>query len=457
MPAPIAPLSGHDLWGLLVQIALLLGLALALGRLAARIGMPAVVGELLAGVLVGPTLLGHLAPDLWRNIVPADATRMHLLDAVGQLGMLLLVAITGVQLDIGLLRRRARSAVSVSLTGLVIPLALGVAVAGAVADTLTTWTTPGTSTTVFAAFLGVALCVTAIPVLAKTLSDMNLLHRDLGQLALTAGMVDDGIGWFLLSLVSAMATAGLHTGTFVASILALVGFLLAVMVIGRPLVRVALRLAARSPGTGPTIASTIVIVAVCAAVTQALHLEAVFGAFVAGVLVGAADREIGGRLTSLRDVVQWVLAPLFLATAGLRADLTALAEPDVLLAALIVLSVAVFGKFAGAYLGARSSGLSSWEGLALGACMNARGVVEVVVAIIGLNLGVINSSGYTVVVLVAIVTSLMAPPVLRWAMSRIEESDDERRRLVQHVAEWSPSPPVGHRVTPASAGPTLRE
>nr|AXL06541.1 cation:proton antiporter [uncultured bacterium] len=416
--APVPTIPHHTLLVFLLQVAVLLLLATALGQLAARFKMPAIVGELLAGVLIGPSLLSHAWPSLADWLLPKEPGQLHLLDAVGQLGVVLLVGLTGMELKFDLVRRRGSTALRVSLAGLLLPLGLGVGTGFLLPAALI----PGdTSTTVFALFLGVAMCVTAIPVIAKTLIDMNLLHRDVGQLTLAAGVFDDVVGWFLLSVVSAMATAGLTTGTIATSLLHPVAVVTAAWVIGRPLVKWALRAAGRSPSAAPTVATATLIVLFGAAATQALHLEAVFGAFVCGVLIGTSGELDQEKLAPLRTTVLAFLAPVFFATAGLRMDLTALTRPTVLATACAVLAVAILGKFVGAYIGAKLSGLGRWEALALGAGMNCRGVVEIVVAMVGLRLGVLGPETYTVIVLVAIVTSLMAPPVLRVAMARIDE------------------------------------
>ncbi|MFI0507004.1 cation:proton antiporter [Streptomyces albogriseolus] len=418
MNAPVPTIPHHSLLVFLLQLAVLLLLALSLGQLAARFKMPAIVGELLAGVLVGPSVLSHAWPALADWLMPKDTAQMHMLDAVGQVGVVLLVGITGMELKFDLVRRRRLTAARVSVCGLVLPLALGVGVGFLLPSSIRP---DGTSPTVFAIFLGVALCVTAIPVIAKTLMDMNLLHRDIGQLTLAAGVLDDVVGWFLLSIVSAMATAGLSTGTVATSLLYPVGVVLAAWVVGRPLVKAALRAAGRSASPVPTVAVTALTVLLGAAATQALHLEAVFGAFVCGALIGTSGQLDREKLAPLRTTVLAFLAPVFFATAGIRMDLTALTDPTVLAAACAVLAVAIIGKFAGAFAGAKMSGLGRWEGLALGAGMNSRGVIEVVVAMVGLQLGVLSAEAYTIVILVAIVTSLMAPPVLRVAMARIDE------------------------------------
>ncbi|MCG0063914.1 cation:proton antiporter [Streptomyces tricolor] len=423
---PVPTIAPHSLLVFLLQLAFLLLFALVLGRLAERFRMPAVVGELCAGMLLGPSVLQHVLPGFSDWLLPQQPEQMHMLDATGQLGVLLLVGVTGAELNFALVRKRGVTAARVSIAGLVLPLGLGVATGFALSGILLP---DGVDATVFAFFLGVAMCVTAIPVIAKTLLDMKLLHRDIGQLILSAGVVDDIVGWFLLSVVSAMATAGLTAGVMATAVLYPVGVVLFALLIGRPLVGAALRRAGRAEGATPTIMTVVVLVLFGAAATQAMELEAIFGAFVVGVLVGTSkdlDRE---KLEPLKTTALAFLAPLFFATAGLRMDLTGLRHPDVLAAALAVLAVAVLGKFAGAFLGARFSRLNRWEALALGAGMNCRGVVEVVVAMTGLRLGVLDTDAYTIIVLVAIVTSLMTPPVLRAAMTRAEELADAELTL----------------------------
>src|SRR6266545_948065 len=274
MAAPVAPLATKPLLVFLLALVVLLLLARLLGSLAERLGLPAIVGELMTGVVLGPSLLGHLAPGVSGWMLPAKPDQMHLIDAVGQLGVLLLVGITGTHLDVGLLRRQAFTATAVSVCGLVVPLSLGVAMGLLVPASLTSNGRSGHW--VFAVFLGVAMCVSAIPVIAKTLSDMRLLHRNVGQLTLAAGMIADAV----------------------------------------------------------------IVVLLGAVVTQTLGLEPVFGAFVAGILIATA-RPAQVRLAPLRTVVLSVLAPLFLATAGLRMDLTALARPAVAVTAVAVLAVAI--------------------------------------------------------------------------------------------------------------------
>ncbi|MBP2326470.1 Kef-type K+ transport system membrane component KefB [Kibdelosporangium banguiense] len=423
--APVAPIGAHQMLVFLLQLGLLLGLAFAFGRLATKWKLPAVVGELTAGVVLGPSLLAHAIPGLSRWLFPANVEQLHLLDAVGQFGVLLLVGFTGMHVDLGLLRRKGKTALSVSMGGLLIPLALGFGVGMVLPASLLA---EGGNRSVVALFLAVAMCVSAIPVIAKTLLEMKLLHRNIGQLTISASAVDDIVGWALLSIVSTMVTSGLRGGQVALTIGSLVAVGLIAWLVARPVVRAGLRVAAKSSEPGVTVAMIVILLLLSAAGTHALGLEPILGTFLCGMLISSSGLLDRTKLAPLRTFVMSVLAPIFFATAGLRMDLTALVRLDVLLTALVVLAVAIGGKFAGAYLGARVARLSHWEGLALGAGLNARGVIEVIVAMVGLRLGVLTTETYTIVLLVAVITSLMAPPTLRYAARRIAVTSEENER-----------------------------
>ena len=436
--SPIPPISGHGVLLLLLQVGLLLALALALGRLAVRLGLPAVVGELSAGVILGPSLLAHAVPAVSAWLIPDDANQIHMLDAVGQLGVLLLVGITGMHMDLKLVRRKGVTAARVSAGGLLIPLGLGIGLGYLLPAALLP---ADTDRTVFALFMGVAMGVSAIPVIAKTLLEMRLLHRNIGQLILSAAAVDDIIGWLLLSVVSALAVTGIVAGQVAFSLGGLAAVLVLTVLVGRPVVNATLRLTNRTSEPGPTIAAAVALLLLGSAGTHALGMEPVLGALLLGVLIGSSRHVDFTRLAPLRTLVMAVLAPIYFATAGLRMDLTALAQPTVLGSAVVVLFVAITGKFVGAYLGARASRLTHWEGLALGSGLNARGVIEVIVAMVGLRLGVLNTATYTIIILVAIVTSLMAPPCLRYTARRIAITEDEhiREQLFDKTSQNTPS------------------
>ncbi|MGW0495881.1 cation:proton antiporter [Streptomyces sp. NPDC003007] len=434
---PVPPLPAHQLFVFLLQAGLLVLLAVLCGRLATRLRMPAVAGELCVGILLGPTVLGNVAPAAADWLLPRDAGQFHLLDAVAQIGVLLLVGITGIEMDVALVRRRATTALGVGFGGLVLPFGLGFA-AGWVAPA--SLRPDGADRPVFALFMGVALSVSALPVIAKILTDMNLVHRNVGQLTLAAGMVDDVVGWILLSVVSAMAVGGAASDSFVTPLLATTLVLIVAFVILRPLANRVMKATERTSDTASVVGSTTAFVLLCAAATHALGLEAMLGAFLAGMLISSGPRGLRARLASLRTVVLAVFAPLFFATAGLRLELGALADPMTLAAGAALLLVAVIGKVVGVFVGAKAVGVGTWESVALGGALNARGVIQLVVAAAGLRIGVLNSTSYTLVLLVAIVTSLMASPILRWSMRRIEHTAEEKLRLDDRsVLDWKPA------------------
>jgi Kef-type K+ transport system membrane component KefB len=260
--------------------------------------------------------------------------------------------------------------------------------------------------------------------------EMNLVHRSVGQLILASGAIDDAFGWLMLSVVAAMATHGVRGQDVGAAVASLLGVLAFAVVVGRPLVRAVMRAAHRSPERNTPTSAAVILVLLSAAATHALGLEAVLGAFICGVLLGTARRpdHDPAWAAPLTTAVMAVLAPLFFATAGLRMDLTTLARPGMAVAAVVMVAVAIAGKFLGAFAGSVLSGLNRWEALALGAGMNARGVIEVIIAMVGVRIGLLSVGMFTIIVLVAVVTSLMAPPLLRLAMRRVEQTAEEELR-----------------------------
>ncbi|MGY3676391.1 cation:proton antiporter [Streptomyces sp. TE33382] len=429
---PVPGISHDHLLVLLIQIGTLLILATGLGRLALRFGLPVVVGELLAGIVVSPSLLGNVAPAVSDWLLPRNPEQMHLLGAISQLGVLLLVGITGAHIDLGLLNRQRVAIGWVSAGSVLLPLTLGIGLGFLLPASLMG---ADSERPAFALFIGVAIAISALPVIAKTLMDMRLLHRNVGQVIIGAAAVSDILGWLLLSIVSAMATVGFRLGVVAES----VGYLLLVLAVAvflaRPLIGRLLRPIERSANPGELgTAAVVVLIVLSAAGTHALEMEPILGAFLCGIVIGSLGLGIRRFLEALRPFVMAVLAPLFLATAGLQVDLSALKEPSVLGAGLVTLAVAIGSKLVGGYAGARMGKLDHDDSLAIGAGLNARGVVEIVLASVGLSIGVLNTASYTIVVLVAVVTSVMAPSLLRRTTSRIVQTTTEIARERDYVA-----------------------
>ncbi|MFG3252561.1 cation:proton antiporter [Streptomyces sp. NPDC048172] len=437
----MSPIGHHQMLVFLLQISLLLILALAFGRLAVRLKMPVVVGELVAGVLIGPSVLGGIAPSVTDWLLPRDPGQSHLLAAVSQLGVLLLVGMTGAHMDLRLFQRRRTAITWVSAGSILFPLAVGIALGFLLPTSLLG---DRAERPVFALFMGVAIAISALPVIAKILLDMRLMHRDVGQVIIGAAAVSDIIGWLLLSIVSSMATLGFRAQVVFESVGCLLLVLVLTVFLARPVLARVLRGAMRSERRDDVgVAVVVLLILLAAAGTHALRLEPILGAFLCGIVIGTVGPEARRFLAAIRPFVMAVLAPVFLVSAGLQVDLAALAKPPVLAGALITVLVAMAAKLIGGYAGARAGKLGHDEAVAIGAGLNARGVVEIVLASVGLSSGVLNTASYTVVVLVAVVTSITAPPILRRVTGRMAHTSQEIEREREYAGAMSPSAPDG--------------
>jgi Kef-type K+ transport system membrane component KefB len=424
----LKPLGEHELLLFLLQFALLLVVARSLGLVATRFGLPSVVGELLAGLVIGPSLLGNIAPGLFEGLFPQEAAQFHLLEIVSWLGVIMLLILTGLETDIGLIARKGKSAAAISLGGIAVPFATGLGLGFMLPES---FLAAPDKRLVFALFIGTAMSISAIPVIAKVLMEMNVIRRDIGQITLAAGMIDDTIGWILLSVVAGLASSGTFSLLSVGqSFLSVVLVLVVAFVLGRRLVSLLLRTLDNHVGGDSVMITALMALALLfGAATHALRLEAVLGAFIAGILVGQVKRFDERLRHIFEQVALGVFAPVFFAAAGLRVDLGRLASPRVLTVGLIVLVIAILGKFVGAYIGARFSRQGHWEALSLGAGMNARGAMEIIVATIGFTRGILTAEMYSIILMVAVVTSLMAPPILRWTLAHVHPSEEEQQRL----------------------------
>ena len=406
----VPAIASHDLLVLLAQLSVLLGLAYLLGRAAVRTGTPPVAGELLAGVVAGPSLLGALAPGVERWLFPANAPQMHMLGAIAQFGALLLVGMTGVEMDLTLVRVHRRAVTGVSVLGLVVPLGVGILAGFWVPSSLRV---AHSSPLVLALFVGTAVGISSIPVVAKILAEMNLIHRTVGQVVLISAAVGDVVAWLMLSVVSALAVGGAGAHQAGKATLSIICVFAAAVVL-RPVLR-RIVLAANASGDRPTTAVVVITVLGGAAGSQALNLEPVFGAFIAGLVIGTVPELDVRHTEGLRVTTFAVLAPIYLASAGLHLDLRVFGDPLVLVTLVVLLAVATGTKLGGAYAGARIGRLGHWDSLAVSAGMNARGLVGIVAAGVGMRLGLLTEGMYAIVVAIAVLTSIAAPPLMAWS------------------------------------------
>lgn len=426
--------AAHDeVLQLLVQVSILLCAARLLGAIAQRMGQPSVAGEILAGVLLGPSILSSLVPALGRWIVPSTATQGHLLEVVSLIGVMLLLVVTGLETDLGLIRRRIRVAAGIAIGGLLVSFSSGLLFGFLVPDTLVA--VPD-QRVVFALFIATAMAITAIPVLAKILIDLNLMKREFGQTALAVGMIDDITGWTLLGVVTALAgTQVLETATVATTIGMVAVFLLLTATAGRFLVDRGLTLV-QDRFRGPDFILTLVIVLAFGwgALSQALQLEPVIGAFAIGILFGRLPRLPVDVVQKLEGITYGVFSPIFFAVVGLKVNLGAVLTPDLLVVTFAALGVAICGKMIGVYLGARLlAGQDHWSSLAYGSGLSARGALGIIVATIGLSLGILTPELFSIIVIVAVVTSILAPISLRFCFARVAPAREEEERLAKEA------------------------
>ena len=398
----------------LAGMTLVLVVAHTLGIVADRLGFAPVVGELLTGLVLGPSILGFIAPTVTAIVVPVPER----LAALASLGLVLLLVLAGTEVDVRTVRRYVRPTVALATGASVVPFLLGFALG---------WVLPARFLVTpeqrlpFALFLATALSISAVPVAVRVLIDLDAMDRTVGQLTLTVAVVVDAAGWVALTIVSDIARAGQIDQFGVGrTLLVLAVFVGVAVVLGPRVVDTLFEVTAyvRSPGL-PGFSIVIVVGLAMAGASLALGLEAVLGAFLAGVLVRERLDTQAERVFQM--VTLGLFAPIFFATAGLQVDLSGLFTLDALLVAGVTLAVAVLGKGLGVVLGAALTDLSRAETVCLAIGLNARGAMELVVAALGLALGILTPTIYAVIVLVAIVTSVMTPPLLRRALAHLPD------------------------------------
>src|SRR5580704_3122741 len=418
----------------LAELITLMLVGRLLGEAMQRIGQPSVMGQLLAGILLGPSLLGWLWPDLQHWLFPAVKEQKSMLDAISQLGILLLLLLTGMETDLALVGKVRRAAASVSVTGVAVPFGCGVALGLFLPESLLP--DPG-KRLLTALFLGVALSISSIKIVAAIVREMNFTRRNLGQVIVASAIMEDTIGWIIIAITFGLAQAGtINLASVATSVLGTGLFLLASFTVGRPLVFHLIRLANDNFKSEFAVITTIlVIMGAMALTTHFIGVTPVLGAFVAGVLIGESPILTKHIDEQLRGLILALFMPVFFGTAGLSADLTILRSPQLLGLALGLIAIASIGKFTGAFIGAKIGGLTRPEALALACGMNARGSTEVIVASIGLAMGALTPSLFTMIVTMALVTTMGMPPMLRWSLARVPLGKEERERLEREELE----------------------
>jgi Kef-type K+ transport system membrane component KefB/nucleotide-binding universal stress UspA family protein len=418
----------------LVQLITLMVVGRLIGEGMNRIGQPSVMGMLLGGIVLGPSVLGALLPDLQHAIFPRTHEQKAMLDGISQFGILLLLLLTGMETDLKLVRKVGRAALAISLTGVAVPFACGFALGWFLPEALLPHPDQRLLTSLF---LGTALSISSIKIVAAVVREMGFTRRNLGQIIVASAICEDSIGWVIIAITLSLAEAGsIDVASVAKSVIGTAVFLGLSFTVGRRLVFFLIRWTNDNfQSDFPVITTILVIMGLMALTTHFIGVHTVLGAFVAGVLIGESPILSKHIDEQLRGLILAFFMPVFFGIAGLSADLTVLKDPKLALLALGLIAVASFGKFAGAFIGGEIGGLKRREALALACAMNARGSTEVIVATIGLTMGALSQNLFTMIVAMAVITTMAMPPMLRWGLSRVPLSKAEKERLEREEFE----------------------
>jgi len=399
---------------LLVQIVLVILVARLFGAAARKLGQPSVIGEMAAGVALGPSLLGALSPHTYQSLFPASS--LGVLGLLSQIGVILFMFIVGLDFNWAHVRHRARSVVVISNISIVLPFLLGVCAALAL---YTEHAPSGISFRAFGLFMGIAMSITAFPVLARILDERRLLDTPVGAMALSAAALGDVTAWILLAFVVAFVTAAGSITTAAVTIGTTVAFAALMILVVRPLVRPLLSAGAgRDAFSKERMAIVIGIAFASALATEVIGIHALFGAFLAGAALPADDAFRSGLHDRLESFSSVLLLPLFFAFTGLRTQIGLLDDGRSWLILAGIIAIATAGKLGGSAIAARSTGMDWPSSFVLGALMNTRGLMELIALNVGYDLGVISPQMFTILVLMALVTTAMTGPLVGLVQSR---------------------------------------
>jgi len=397
----------HPLSIALLQIIIIIALSRVFSYMMRIIGQPTVIGEILAGIFLGPSLLGMLFPQIWASIFPiASLSNLH---AMSTIGLSLFMFIIGLELDITMLRKRMQTALFVSHASILVPFFMGVVLAYWL---YSDFAPGGISFLTFGLFMGVSMSITAFPVLARIIQERGLSRTPLGVMAITCAATDDVSAWCILAVVIAIAKAGTVSSALFTLLLALCYVIFMFRVVKPIMLKLSLIFTTRDQIRRPFIAISILMLLVSAYVAEIIGIHALFGAFLAGVTMPQDARIKDVLNQKIEDVSLLLFLPIFFAFTGLRTQIGLLVSDGLWAVCLVILLVAVAGKIIGTVGAARIMGQSWKNSLSLGALMNTRGLMELVVLNIGYDLGVISPEIFVMLVIMAVATTFMTGPLL---------------------------------------------
>lgn len=435
---------------LLMQMAAILMVSRVLGAVARWLGQPLVIAEVLAGILLGPSLLGWAWPEGMAALFPTKS--LPVLTMLSQVGLVLFMFLIGLELDPKLLRGRTRASIAISWASILLPFGLGAFAAWQLHDA---YSPPGVPFVAFVLFLGAAMSVTAFPVLARILSERHLLTTRVGAVTIACAAVDDVTAWCILAFVVAVARSqGIVQAAWTTGMA--LAFIITMVFLARPfLQRLGARVASREGLSSTVVAVTLLFLLASATISELIGIHALFGAFLFGAILPKEGRLADTLAEKVETVAVILLLPLFFAHSGLRTEIGLVDEPKEWLVTALLIALATAGKFGGSALAARGTGLAWREASAIGILMNTRGLMELIVLNIGMDLGVISPTVFTMLVIMALVTTFATSPILRWVYSDKELARD--RPLEAEEGTPSPVAPftVVMSVSDETSGPGL--
>lgn len=407
-------LSHTDVVHLLLQLSIMLVMGRLFAEAARKLKQPAVIGEIIAGILLGPTVLGMIKPEWFEALYPIGSVSGVVLSGFVQVAVVMLLFIAGLEVDLHIVWQQGRQAISTSLFGLIIPFILGFIFPYFFPEFFGMADINGRLT--FALFMGTAMAITALPVIVRILMDLNLFKSKMGLLVVASAMVDDVIGWLIFSVILGLIGKNGGSMPLVNTIILTIGYTIFMLTIGRGVLnRLLPWVNKKFAWPGGVLSISLALCFLGGAFTEYIGIHAIFGAFIMGVALGDSEHFSERAKEIVHQFINNIFAPLFFVSIGLRVNF--ITNFDLMLT-VIILVIAFTGKIVGSGLGTRLGGFSWKESLAAGFGMNARGAMEIILGLIALENGLINEKVFVSLVIMALVTSMTSGPLMKWSLTR---------------------------------------
>ncbi len=407
-------LSHADVVHLLIQLSAMLVMGRIFAEAARKVHQPAVIGEIIAGILLGPTVLGMLQPEWFEALFPPASGAGVVLTGFVQVAVVMLLFIAGLEVDLHIVWQQGRQAVTTSTVGLVVPFSIGFTFPYFFSDFFGINDVSAKLT--FALFMGTAMAITALPVIVRILMDLNLFKSKMGLLVVASAMVDDLVGWLIFSVILGLIGKDSGSMPLINTIILTIGYTVFMLTIGRGMLNKVLPWVNKKLAwPGGVLSISLALCFLAGAFTEYIGIHAIFGAFIMGVALGDSEHFSERAKEIVHQFINNIFAPLFFVSIGLRVNF--IANFDLVLT-LVILLIAFTGKIVGSGLGARLGGFSWKESVAVGFGMNARGAMEIILGLIALENGLINEKVFVSLVIMALITSMTSGPLMKWTLNR---------------------------------------